>query len=265
MNRSPTANDRIDVAADVVDSPTAARSSENTSESEMWKEFDAALSELEEEERSKLLIAVGKKYDRNRANIRQQHSKQQATITQPPAQQVQLSRKSPAEITRDLIKSWATFKTVDFLAGRRPGVDIAPVVPDTEVNSIPMELPLIDSRAQAQVRKKMFTTQLNRVLPTVLNDLDIPRALIDEELRALVDTFRLNSKNILLRPIDWIAASLLLLVLLSDRLDTVSSALNVPIASGGNRMARWLAHAGQEKLPFEELVAVFRGDNGPII
>ncbi|XP_038601043.1 putative RNA polymerase II subunit B1 CTD phosphatase RPAP2 isoform X2 [Tachyglossus aculeatus] len=73
--------------------------------------------------------------------------------------------------------------------------------------------PLIDSRAQNQIRKHIVLEKLRKVLPGILGPLQITLGDVYTELKSLVRTFRLTNKNIIHKPAEW---TLLAIVLMSS-------------------------------------------------
>uniref|UniRef100_H3B1F0 RNA polymerase II subunit B1 CTD phosphatase RPAP2 homolog n=1 Tax=Latimeria chalumnae TaxID=7897 RepID=H3B1F0_LATCH len=73
-------------------------------------------------------------------------------------------------------------------------------------------LPLVDSNAQHQIRKRIVMSKLKKVLPEILDALQLPMCNISPELINLVKTLRLTNKNIIHKTPEW---SLIAVVFLS--------------------------------------------------
>ncbi|XP_062593080.1 putative RNA polymerase II subunit B1 CTD phosphatase RPAP2 [Saccostrea cucullata] len=98
-------------------------------------------------------------------------------------------------------------------------------VTEKEVKSqAPVYLPSVDSHNQLLIRQRIVMDQLNKVIPDLLPPLKLSIQDVFTELKQLVTTFRLTSKNILFKPAEWSLVGLLLLKILSRKNLQVSCA-----------------------------------------
>ncbi|XP_070602650.1 putative RNA polymerase II subunit B1 CTD phosphatase RPAP2 isoform X2 [Erythrolamprus reginae] len=75
-------------------------------------------------------------------------------------------------------------------------------------------LPLVDSKAQQQIRTRIVLEKLQKTLPAVLGPLKIPFGDVYSELRNLVKTFRLSNTNIIHKTPVWTLITIVLLSIL---------------------------------------------------
>ncbi|XP_076976387.1 putative RNA polymerase II subunit B1 CTD phosphatase RPAP2 isoform X2 [Tamandua tetradactyla] len=75
--------------------------------------------------------------------------------------------------------------------------------------------PLIDSSSQNQIRKRIVLGKLSKVLPRLLDPLQITLGDIYTQLKNLVGTFRLTNRNIIHKPAEWTLIAVVLLSLLA--------------------------------------------------
>uniref|UniRef100_A0A4W3IQY0 RNA polymerase II subunit B1 CTD phosphatase RPAP2 homolog n=1 Tax=Callorhinchus milii TaxID=7868 RepID=A0A4W3IQY0_CALMI len=98
---------------------------------------------------------------------------------------------------------------------------------DIDGNKNPV-LPLVDSNAQHQIRRRIVVGKLKKALPDILGLLRLTMCDISPELNRLVKTFRLTNTNILHRPSQWTLIAIVLLAvlkipLLQETLQSVNS------------------------------------------
>ncbi|XP_068098712.1 putative RNA polymerase II subunit B1 CTD phosphatase RPAP2 [Hyperolius riggenbachi] len=79
-------------------------------------------------------------------------------------------------------------------------------------------LPLVDSRSQQQIRRRIVLEKLKKVLPAILVPLQITYSDVSKELHNLVNTFRFTNTNINRTTPEW---SIIAIVLLSALLPTM--------------------------------------------
>uniref|UniRef100_A0A8C6VHI3 RNA polymerase II subunit B1 CTD phosphatase RPAP2 homolog n=1 Tax=Naja naja TaxID=35670 RepID=A0A8C6VHI3_NAJNA len=79
-------------------------------------------------------------------------------------------------------------------------------------------LPLVDSKAQQQIRTRIVLEKLQKALPAVLGPLKIPFGDVYSELRNLVKTFRLTNTNIIHKAPVWTLITIVLLSILSENI-----------------------------------------------
>ncbi|KAL8597870.1 hypothetical protein ACOMHN_061403 [Nucella lapillus] len=88
-------------------------------------------------------------------------------------------------------------------------------------------LPDVDSHNQLLIRRRIILEQLDRTMPSLLLPLGLSVQDISAPLRELVFTFSLTSHNILLRPVEWTLAAIILLKMLERNIVKVRTALSV--------------------------------------
>ncbi|XP_070795486.1 putative RNA polymerase II subunit B1 CTD phosphatase RPAP2 isoform X2 [Pituophis catenifer annectens] len=79
-------------------------------------------------------------------------------------------------------------------------------------------LPLVDSKAQQQIRTRIVLEKLQKALPAVLGPLRIPFGDVYSELRNLVRTFRLTNTNIIHKAPVWTLITIVLMSILSENI-----------------------------------------------
>lgn len=85
-------------------------------------------------------------------------------------------------------------------------------------------LPLVDSRAQKEIRRRIVLDRLNVVSSELIRAMSLSSSEVKRDLRQLIHTFRLNAKNISMKPAEWTVVVLVLMHLLSIRNGTVRDA-----------------------------------------
>uniref|UniRef100_A0A4W3I327 Uncharacterized protein n=1 Tax=Callorhinchus milii TaxID=7868 RepID=A0A4W3I327_CALMI len=86
-------------------------------------------------------------------------------------------------------------------------------------------LPLVDSNAQHQIRRRFVVEKLKKALPDILGPLRLTMCDISPELNRLVKTFRLTNTNILHRPSQWTLIAIVLLAVLSVKIPLLQETL----------------------------------------
>ncbi|XP_007885346.1 putative RNA polymerase II subunit B1 CTD phosphatase RPAP2 [Callorhinchus milii] len=86
-------------------------------------------------------------------------------------------------------------------------------------------LPLVDSNAQHQIRRRIVVEKLKKALPDILGPLRLTMCDISPELNRLVKTFRLTNTNILHRPSQWTLIAIVLLAVLSVKIPLLQETL----------------------------------------
>ncbi|CAI5776745.1 Hypothetical predicted protein [Podarcis lilfordi] len=89
----------------------------------------------------------------------------------------------------------------------------------------PPALPLVDSKAQQQIRTRIVLEKLRKVLPAVLGPLRIPLGDVYSELKDLVKTFRLTNTNIIHKTPVWTLIAIVLLSVLSQNIPIFAKAI----------------------------------------
>ncbi|XP_051868824.1 putative RNA polymerase II subunit B1 CTD phosphatase rpap2 [Pristis pectinata] len=86
-------------------------------------------------------------------------------------------------------------------------------------------LPLVDSEAQHQIRKRIVLDALKKVLPKLLVPFQLSMSDIFSELNSLVKTFRLTNKNIIHRTPEWTLIAVVLLSVLAVKISQLQESL----------------------------------------
>nr|XP_033771362.1 putative RNA polymerase II subunit B1 CTD phosphatase RPAP2 isoform X2 [Geotrypetes seraphini] len=92
------------------------------------------------------------------------------------------------------------------------------VYKDRDVKQDDPVLPLVDSSAQHQIRKRIVLDRLKKVLPVILVPLQITYSEVYAELHNLIKTFRLTNKNIYHKNTEWSLIAIVLLSILSPKI-----------------------------------------------
>ncbi|XP_038063985.1 putative RNA polymerase II subunit B1 CTD phosphatase Rpap2 isoform X2 [Patiria miniata] len=74
-----------------------------------------------------------------------------------------------------------------------------------------IRLPLVDSKSQMAIRRKILSDRLNRTYSEILTPLRLSMRDMSTDLQSLIRTFNLSSTNITFKPAGWTMMSLLLL------------------------------------------------------
>ncbi|XP_069795333.1 putative RNA polymerase II subunit B1 CTD phosphatase rpap2 isoform X2 [Narcine bancroftii] len=86
-------------------------------------------------------------------------------------------------------------------------------------------LPLLDSEAQNQIRKRIVLDALKKVLPNLLGPFQLSISDIFPELNGLVKTFRLTNTNIIHRTPEWTLIAVVLLSVLAVKVSQLQDSL----------------------------------------
>ncbi|XP_066480319.1 putative RNA polymerase II subunit B1 CTD phosphatase RPAP2 [Tiliqua scincoides] len=119
-------------------------------------------------------------------------------------------------------------------------------------------LPLVDSNAQQQIRKRIVLEKLQKVLPTVLGSLHIPLGDIYSELKNLVKTFRLTNTNIIHKTPEWTLITIVLLSVLSQNIPSFAGLQQNQVYT--QFLATLLEELHFNCEDFESLTRIFRSD-----
>ena len=117
---------------------------------------------------------------------------------------------------------------------------------DRNQNNIPDPvLPLIDTHSHGAIRRSIVHSQLDRVLPDILQLLGVLRSDLNENLRKIVSSFEFKSTNVSLKPKEWtlVAFILIKMITIMDQtfatlLDSTSTKkyVNIMLLSYGTNM-----------------------------
>ncbi|XP_053247740.1 putative RNA polymerase II subunit B1 CTD phosphatase RPAP2 isoform X2 [Podarcis raffonei] len=122
-------------------------------------------------------------------------------------------------------------------------------------------LPLVDSKAQQQIRTRIVLEKLRKVLPAVLGPLRIPLGDVYSELKDLVKTFRLTNTNIIHKTPVWTLIAIVLLSVLSQNIPVFASSQH---SQGYSQfLATLLEELHFKNEDFESLTRIFRSNSLP--
>nr|XP_028588623.1 putative RNA polymerase II subunit B1 CTD phosphatase RPAP2 isoform X3 [Podarcis muralis] len=125
----------------------------------------------------------------------------------------------------------------------------------------PPALPLVDSKAQQQIRTRIVLEKLRKVLPAVLGPLRIPLGDVYSELKDLVKTFRLTNTNIIHKTPVWTLIAIVLLSVLSQNIPVFASSQH---SQGYSQfLATLLEELHFKNEDFESLTRIFRSESLP--
>ncbi|XP_077299348.1 putative RNA polymerase II subunit B1 CTD phosphatase RPAP2 [Arctopsyche grandis] len=112
-----------------------------------------------------------------------------------------------------------------------------PVLKNTEKSKVETEdeeypnIPPVDKNAQSTLRRKIFLTGLDKVLPDMLKALQLPAREISGDVRQLVATFDLKPHNVMFKNVQWNLIAIVIIKLLSIRNQRLSKHLNGPTSN----------------------------------
>ncbi|XP_077299476.1 putative RNA polymerase II subunit B1 CTD phosphatase RPAP2 [Arctopsyche grandis] len=101
---------------------------------------------------------------------------------------------------------------------------------DLKVEEYP-NIPPVDKNAQSTLRRKIFLTGLDEVLPDMLNALQLPAREISGDVWQLVATFDLTSHNVMFTNVQWNLIAIVIIKLLSIRNQRLSMHLSRPTSN----------------------------------
>lgn len=101
---------------------------------------------------------------------------------------------------------------------------------ETEDEEYP-NIPPVDKNAQSTLRRKIFLTGLDKVLPDMLKALQLPAREISGDVRQLVATFNLKPHNVMFKNVQWNLIAIVIIKLLSIRNQRLSKHLNGPTSN----------------------------------
>jgi hypothetical protein len=119
-------------------------------------------------------------------------------------------------------------------------------------------LPMIDSRSQAPLRRKLLMTQIDRVLPPILSGIGVGKANVRREVSALVKTFELHMDTVSFRPAQTIMLAIILCATLASRVDELSQALAKAHPKHGCYRGWWAARLQMGRAEFEGLANILQ-------
>eukprot|EP00041_Stephanoeca_diplocostata_P033976 m.1138216 g.1138216 ORF g.1138216 m.1138216 type:complete len:569 (+) comp24439_c0_seq10:304-2010(+) len=145
--------------------------------------------------------------------------------------------------------------------------------PGSSLHAGTMTMPPIASRNQSAMRRKLFLTQLDKVLPAVMAGARMQPANVRPNLLRFIATFNLHVDNITFTRRDWVALSVVLLTALARydaHVGTVWSGSAVTRGNGNSNVRatapspeqRWEARLGLSSVVFNNLVATICGNIG---
>ncbi|XP_068628726.1 putative RNA polymerase II subunit B1 CTD phosphatase RPAP2 [Battus philenor] len=102
--------------------------------------------------------------------------------------------------------------------------------PTESTEDRPTQLPLVDKNAQNALRRRIVCQHLNKVLPDLLQSLNLSTMTISSDVRLLVNTFKLKANNIMFKSIQWNLIAIIFIKLLSLRNQRLQCLLEQPTA-----------------------------------
>ena len=120
-------------------------------------------------------------------------------------------------------------KLSSYLSGRQTyekEMSAKPLVLENSVDAVEPRVPLLDHCAQQQLRHKLVLDSLHRVLPDLLNLLNLSLDPIRSRVKQLVRSFQLSADNVMFKSDQWTLICLITLKLVSVRDENLSSALD---------------------------------------
>ncbi|XP_030061238.1 putative RNA polymerase II subunit B1 CTD phosphatase RPAP2 [Microcaecilia unicolor] len=120
-------------------------------------------------------------------------------------------------------------------------------------------LPLVDSSAQHQIRKRIVLDKLKKVLPSILVPLQITYNEVYTELNNLIKTFRLTNKNIYHKNPEWSLIAIVLLSILSPRISHDKDSQKNPLYT--QFISTFLEELHFRNEDLETLINVFAGNS----
>merc|ERR1711915_126950 len=82
-----------------------------------------------------------------------------------------------------------------------------------------------DHKAQQQLRRRLVLDNLLRTLPDVLKLLKLTLEDLRADLKELINSFKFNANNVVFKPEEWNLLALIILRLISERAESVKTAL----------------------------------------
>ena len=113
-----------------------------------------------------------------------------------------------------------------FLAGQQSfDRELVTSVVEKEVDTAEPRIPLLDHRAQQQLRRKLVLEYLMKTAPDILKLIKLTLDDIRTDLKKLVNTFKLSADNVTFKPEEWTLLVIVILKLLSELNSDVNKAL----------------------------------------
>ena len=114
-----------------------------------------------------------------------------------------------------------------FLAGKQSiSKSLVADIQEKESETEDPRIPLLDHRAQQQLRRKLVFDYVLRTAPEVLKLLHLRTDDTRSDLKELVNTFKLEADNVVFKSEEWTLIFVFLLKLLSNRNNLVKDSLN---------------------------------------
>ena len=114
-----------------------------------------------------------------------------------------------------------------FLEGKQSyGKDLMSSIVEKDAEGEEPRIPLLDHRAQQQLRRRLVFDSLQRTFPEVLKLLKLTFDEIREDLKQLINSFKFSSDNVVFKSDEWTLLSIIVLNFLSKKNSSVKSALS---------------------------------------
>ena len=109
-------------------------------------------------------------------------------------------------------------KIESFLAGKQSFErNIVSNVKENDIEGADPRIPLLDHKAQQQLRRRLVLDSLLRHVPDVLKLFHLNLDDVRDELRNLVHSFSFTPENVVLKRDEWTIVSIMLLKLLTHK------------------------------------------------
>ena len=113
-----------------------------------------------------------------------------------------------------------------FLGGKQSyNQDLVSNVVDKSVEDVDTRIPLLDHKAQQQLRRRLVQDNLLRTLPEILKLLKLTMEDIRGDLKELINSFKFTANNVVFKPEEWNLLAIIILKIISERNDRVKTAL----------------------------------------
>ena len=117
-------------------------------------------------------------------------------------------------------------KIESFLAGKQSFErNIVSNVKENDIEGADPRIPLLDHKAQQQLRRRLVLGSLLKHVPAVLKLIHLNLDDVRDELRNLVHSFSFTPENVVLKRDEWTIVSIMLLKLLTHKNNVVQSSM----------------------------------------
>ena len=115
-----------------------------------------------------------------------------------------------------------------FLAGKQSyGKDLVSGIMEKDGDDEEPRIPLLDHRAQQQLRRRLVFDSFQRTFPEVLKLLKLTFDEIRADLKQLINSFKFSADNVVFKSDEWTLLAIIILKFLSEKNSSVKSALSI--------------------------------------